>query len=133
MPFVRRGGGLLRGAAVAGTTALITRNSMRNSANEQSQNDQMNQMQQQLADQQQYQQQQQFAAQQEQQRQQQESAYQAGLAAAQAQAAQAAPAAAPVAAGGPNVMAQLSQLAQLKSQGLLTDEEFAAAKAKLLT
>jgi hypothetical protein len=29
-------------------------------------------------------------------------------------------------------MAQLQQLAAMKSQGLLTDAEFAAAKAKLL-
>jgi hypothetical protein len=30
------------------------------------------------------------------------------------------------------MMAQLTQLAQLKAQGVLSDEEFAAAKAKLL-
>jgi hypothetical protein len=29
-------------------------------------------------------------------------------------------------------MAQLQKLADMKAQGLLTDEEFAAAKAKLL-
>jgi hypothetical protein len=36
------------------------------------------------------------------------------------------------AAGGPDLMAQLQQLQQLKEAGALTDEEFAAAKAKLL-
>lgn len=48
---------------------------------------------------------------------------------------QAAPAAIPPAApaaGGGDVMAQLQQLGEMKAQGLLTDEEFAAAKAKLL-
>jgi len=44
---------------------------------------------------------------------------------------QAAPAAAP--AGGNDMMAQLQQLAALHQQGILTDEEFAAAKAKLLS
>jgi hypothetical protein len=49
-----------------------------------------------------------------------------------AQQAQAAPAPAAPAAGGPDLMAQLQQLAQLKDAGALTDEEYAAAKAKLL-
>jgi hypothetical protein len=49
----------------------------------------------------------------------------------QAQAAPA-PAAPAPAAGGPDLMAQLQQLAQLKDAGALTDEEYAAAKAKLL-
>jgi Short C-terminal domain len=40
------------------------------------------------------------------------------------------PAAAP--AGGDDTMAKLSQLADMKAQGILSDEEFAAAKAKLL-
>jgi hypothetical protein len=57
---------------------------------------------------------------------------QAQMSALQAQQAPpAAPAAAP-AAGADNTMAQLKQLADMKSSGLLTDEEFAAAKAKLL-
>lgn len=45
-----------------------------------------------------------------------------------------APAAAPAAAPAPaaDPMAQLQKLADMKAQGLLTDEEFAAAKAKLL-
>jgi hypothetical protein len=46
------------------------------------------------------------------------------------QAAPAAPAAAP--AGGDDLMAELSKLADLKAAGVLTDEEFSAAKAKLL-
>ncbi len=55
----------------------------------------------------------------------------AAAAATQAVAAQqaAAPAAAPAA---PDTTAQLQKLAELKAQGILTDEEFAAAKAKLL-
>ena len=54
-------------------------------------------------------------------------------AAAQAQAAPAAPAA-PVESAAPEdpTMAQLQQLAALHSSGVLTDEEFAASKAKLL-
>jgi hypothetical protein len=53
----------------------------------------------------------------------------------QAQMAQAAPppAPAPVAApAGDDLMTKLNQLTQLKQAGALTDEEFAAAKAKLL-
>lgn len=41
--------------------------------------------------------------------------------------------AAPAASAGDDLMAQLSQLGQLHAQGILSDEEFAAAKAKLLT
>ena len=40
--------------------------------------------------------------------------------------------AAPAGTGGQDVAAQLTQLADLKNQGLLTDEEFEAQKAKLL-
>lgn len=39
---------------------------------------------------------------------------------------------APVAGGGQDVVEQIKQLADLHSQGILTDEEFAAQKAKLL-
>jgi hypothetical protein len=46
---------------------------------------------------------------------------------AQQQAAPAAPA-----GGGGDTMAQLQQLGEMKSAGLLTDAEFAAAKAKIL-
>lgn len=43
------------------------------------------------------------------------------------------PAAAPApAAGGPSTIDQLKQLGELKAQGILTEEEFAAQKAKLL-
>lgn len=59
---------------------------------------------------------------------------QAQLAAMQQQAPAAQPpapvAAAPV--GGPDLMAQLQQLADLKASGMLSDQEFAQAKAKLL-
>lgn len=46
-------------------------------------------------------------------------------------AAPAAPAAAP--AAGDDLMAKLTQLAQLHAQGILSDDEFTAAKAKLLS
>lgn len=45
---------------------------------------------------------------------------------------QQAPAAVPAAAPADDTIAQLKQLADMKTSGLLTDEEFAAAKAKLL-
>jgi hypothetical protein len=44
----------------------------------------------------------------------------------------AAPAPAPAQAGGSSMLDQLNQLAELHQQGTLTDEEFSAAKAKLL-
>jgi hypothetical protein len=44
----------------------------------------------------------------------------------------AAPAAAPVAAAAPSMIDQLKELGELKSQGILTEEEFATQKAKLL-
>ena len=50
---------------------------------------------------------------------------------APAPAAPAPPAAA--ASGGDDLMAQLEKLAQLKAAGVLSDEEFTAAKAKLLS
>jgi isopentenyl phosphate kinase len=56
----------------------------------------------------------------------------ADMQAQQAQAAVAAPAAAPAAAAAPDMMTQLNQLAQMKANGILSDEEFQAAKAKLL-
>ena len=45
---------------------------------------------------------------------------------------QQAPAAAAPAAAGDSTVDQLKELAELKSQGILTEEEFAAQKAKLL-
>ena len=53
----------------------------------------------------------------------------------QAQQQQVAPVAAPTpapAAGGGDVIAQLKELAGLRDQGILTEEEFAQQKAKLL-
>lgn len=47
-------------------------------------------------------------------------------------AAQAQPAARPTAAPATDVVAQLRGLAELRDQGILTDEEFAAQKAKIL-
>jgi hypothetical protein len=60
------------------------------------------------------------------------SAQQQQLAAQQAAAPQAPPPPAPPAAADDPTLAQLTQLGQLKSQGVLTDAEFTAAKAKLL-
>jgi len=60
---------------------------------------------------------------------------QAQLDALQAQQAQQAPAPQPVAAPAPaadDTLGQLQRLADMKTAGLLTDAEFAAAKAKLL-
>jgi hypothetical protein len=58
----------------------------------------------------------------------------AAQAVANAQAAQAAPAApAAPAPAADDLMAKITQLAQLHAQGILSDEEFAAAKAKLLS
>jgi hypothetical protein len=64
----------------------------------------------------------------------QQALYQQGVADAQAQMApQPAPAtAAPAAPAASDPMAEIQKLAQLHSAGALTDEEFAAAKAKLL-
>ena len=66
---------------------------------------------------------------------QQQAAYQQGAADAQQQMAPApspAAPAAPAAAGGVDLAGQLQQLADLKAQGILSDAEFEAAKAKLL-
>jgi hypothetical protein len=55
------------------------------------------------------------------------------LKAQNAAAAAPAPAPAPAApAGGDDLMAKLQQLADMKAAGILSDDEFAAAKAKLL-
>ena len=43
-----------------------------------------------------------------------------------------APAAAPAAPGEVDITGELQKLVEMKNSGLLTDEEFAAAKAKLL-
>uniref|UniRef100_UPI003F50C710 SHOCT domain-containing protein n=1 Tax=Microbacterium chionoecetis TaxID=3153754 RepID=UPI003F50C710 len=68
--------------------------------------------------------------------QQQQAAMDAAAAQAVANAQAAAPAAAPAAPAAPagdDMMAKITQLAQLHAQGILSDEEFAAAKAKLLS
>ena len=49
-----------------------------------------------------------------------------------AQAPAPAPSAAPAAAGGDDRIEQLKQLGELKAQGILTEQEFAAEKAKIL-
>jgi hypothetical protein len=48
------------------------------------------------------------------------------------EAAPAPPAAAPAAAPAPSMIDQLKELGELKEQGILTEDEFAAQKAKLL-
>jgi Short C-terminal domain len=53
-------------------------------------------------------------------------------AAAEAGMEQAAPAAPPAAPAEPGYMAELEQLAQLKAQGILSDEEFEAKKRQIL-
>ena len=58
-----------------------------------------------------------------------QSAYEQGVAAGQAAAA---PAPAPAPSGGTIDMEQLKQLGELHDSGVLSDEEFAAAKAKVL-
>lgn len=62
---------------------------------------------------------------------QQQAQMQAAAQAAVAQQAPPAPAAAP--SGGTDLIAELQKLAALKDAGLLSDDEFAAAKAKLLS
>ena len=111
----RRGPSLLGVAAVAGTAAYVGNKSAQKGAaqqaNEQAQNQQLAELEQQNAA---------LAAQQ-----------QALL--AQQQAAAAPPvAAAPAAPAQSDMMVQLKQFADLHAAGVLTDEEFAAAKAKVL-
>jgi Short C-terminal domain len=116
-PMARRGvgrGGLLgtaaRTAVVAGTaTAVVGGVSSRQQAKAQ-----------QSADAAAYEQEQQDAA------------MQAAAAQAVAQQQAAAPPPPPLAPAGDPTIAELERLASLKEQGILTDEEFAAAKAKVL-
>ncbi|TQK17577.1 putative oligomerization/nucleic acid binding protein [Microbacterium sp. SLBN-154] len=118
MPFRRMGRpGLLglaaRTAVVAGTASAVS-GSMQGSRERKAQA--------------QYEQEQYQAAQQQAQL---DAAAQAAVA---AQMPQAAPvASAPAAGGGDDMIARLQQLAALKQSGVLTDEEFTAAKAKLLS
>lgn len=117
MPFRRMGrpglvGMAARTAVVAGTATAVSGSVQRHQADKQ-----QSQYEQQQYEAQQQQAQMNAAAQQ---------------AVAQQQAA-AAPAAAPAAAsGGTDIVAELQKLGALKEQGILTDDEFAAAKAKLL-
>lgn len=117
MMMRRRGPGLVRAAAttavVAGTAGAVRHHQEQKYANQA------------------YEQQAQMQAQQQAEMQSQQAAFDAGVAAAQQQAA-AAPAPAPAAAPVDETTAQLQNLANLHAQGILNDEEFAAAKAKVL-
>lgn len=75
---------------------------------------------------------QQYQAQQQQAAAQQAAAQQAAAQQAQLQAQQAPQVAAPAAPAGDDLIAKLTQLGDLKAAGVLSDAEFAAAKAKLL-
>ena len=108
-------GTMARTAVIAGTATAVS-GSVRNKQEASAQ---------QAADAQAYQQQQVAL-------QQQAAAEQAAQAAA-AQAAAAPPPAPAPAAAGDDIIASLERLGALHSQGLLTDEEFGAAKAKLLS
>ncbi|TYL53724.1 SHOCT domain-containing protein [Agromyces mariniharenae] len=103
-----------RTAVVAGTATAVSGSVARHQANKD----------QERYEQQQYEAQQQQAAM--------NAAAQQAVAQQQAAAAQAAPAAPAAAAGGTDVVAELQKLAALKEQGILSDDEFAVAKAKLL-
>jgi type IV secretory pathway VirB10-like protein len=108
-------GTMARTAVVAGTATAVVGGMSRHQAGKQ----------QQAADAAAYQQEQQQA-------QMQAMAQQAAAEQAAAQAA-AAPPPPPAAAPANDLTSQLQQLATLKEQGILSDEEFAAAKAKLLS
>ncbi|WP_353807843.1 SHOCT domain-containing protein [Agromyces sp. SYSU T00194] len=109
---------MARTAVVAGTASAVAGGVQHRQANR------WNAQQQQAAEKQ-------MAAQQQQQSQAQVAEMQAQLNALQAQ--QAAPAApAAPAGGGGDLMAELEKLANMKAAGILSDAEFAAAKAKLL-
>jgi len=109
----RRGPSLLGVAAVAGVAHHAGSKSAQAAANEQAQNQQMADLEAQNAE---------LAAQQQQLLAQQ----QAAVAPAPA------PVAAPAAPSGGIDMAKLQQLGELHTAGVLTDEEFAAEKAKVL-
>jgi hypothetical protein len=133
-PFLMRPGRRIAraavGAAVIGGTAAVVNNKMnQHYANQSNAQAQQQDQQQQMADMQA--QQQQLAYQQQQ------LAQQQAMLAQQAQMAQPAPAPqvqVPAPAGGmtDDKIAQLQKLAELQKQGILTPEEFAAQKAKIL-
>jgi len=111
--FVRRRP-LLRAAVVGGGAYMagkhMARASDQRAADEDYQNQRLDQLEQQQQPQDQYGQQQQYAPQQQ----------------------QYAPPPQAATAAGPSITDQLQQIAALHQQGALSDEEFAAAKAKLL-
>ena len=113
MPFRRAGrpgliGTMARTAVVAGTaSAVVNRSNDRRDARQQ-------------------------AAYQDQQSQQQMADMQSQINQMNAQQQAAVPQQAPAPSGGDDTMAKLQQLADMKSQGLLSDQEFAAMKGKLL-
>jgi hypothetical protein len=114
---------MARTAVVAGTASAVVGHSQNKQAAKQADAQQDLAQQQQIAD---------MQAQLDQQAQQ--AAIDAAVAEqlAAAQAAPPPPPPAAPAAGGSDTMAELQKLADMKTQGLLTDEEFAAMKAKLL-
>jgi hypothetical protein len=128
MPFRRAGrpgliGTMARTAVVAGTaSAVVNRGNQRRDAQQQATSEDQ-QSQQQMAD---------MQAQLDQANaEKQAAAQQAAIdKAVNERMAQQQPAAAP--SGGDDTMAKLQKLADMKSQGLLSDQEFAAMKAKLL-
>src|SRR6476659_7960351 len=130
----RRGPSLMRAAAttavVAGTATAVHHGMDSHYQNQAAEQQAQVDSQQAAYDAQQQVQQQQM---QMQQMQQQMAAMQAQQVAAAAPPPPAPAAPAPVAGGlSPEAMAQLQQLGQLKESGILSDEEFAAAKAKIL-
>lgn len=116
--------GMARTAVIAGTATAVSNRVSRRQANRwnnQAEADAYEQQQQQAQYQQQYAQPQQYAPPPQQYAQPQYAPPPAAPAAA-----------APAAAGAGDVSAELERLGALHTQGLLTDEEFSAAKAKLL-
>ena len=104
-------GGMARTAVVAGTATAVSNRVSRRQANRWAEKDQAAAYNQQYAQPQYAPPQPQYAAPQPQ---------------------YAAPAPAPAPAAAPDPIAQLKELAELKNQGILTEAEFAAQKAKLL-
>lgn len=129
MPFRRAGrpgliGTMARTAVVAGTaSAVVNRGNQRRDARQQSANEDQ-QSQQQMAD---------MQAQLDQANaEKQAAAQQAAIDKAVNERMAQQQAAVPAQSGGDDTMAKLQKLADMKSQGLLSDQEFAAMKGKLL-
>src|SRR6185312_10150261 len=114
-------GGMARTAVAAGTWTAVSNRVSRRQANKWAAQDQHQYYQQQY-----YQQQRQYQQPPQQYQQQPQQYYQQPVAAAAA-----AQPSAPVAA--PNSVQQLKDLADLKAQGILTDQEFTDAKARILS